>query len=148
MCNAKGHFDGCTCGFGGEGHLGKRQKTIAAIYTEFIIDSNFYKSYTNPNAKCPVCGAPVFFYQSEEGGRVYFDELGPPWPKHPCIDETSYPLAFHLGEFPNPPGWHKHNWKPFKIDTHYFTEHNKITNSFSSHLNTYYSTPITPGIQY
>lgn len=42
--------------------------------------------YVNANAKCPVCGADVFFYQNEFGSRIYFDELGPPWPKHPCID--------------------------------------------------------------
>jgi hypothetical protein len=42
--------------------------------------------YVNPNANCPVCGAPVFFYQNEVGSRAYFDELGPPWPKHPCTD--------------------------------------------------------------
>ena len=45
-----------------------------------------YYSYVNPNAHCPVCGEPVFFYQSPYGGRVFFDELGPPWPKHPCTD--------------------------------------------------------------
>jgi hypothetical protein len=39
----------------------------------------------NPNAECPVCSAPVFFYQNVHGSRVFFDELGPPWPKHPCI---------------------------------------------------------------
>jgi hypothetical protein len=44
--------------------------------------------YVNPNADCPVCGAPVFFYQNEFGSRVYFDELGPPWPKHPCTDRS------------------------------------------------------------
>ena len=43
-----------------------------------------------PNAKCPVCGAPVYFYQNEFGSRVFFDELGPPWPKHPCTDNAEY----------------------------------------------------------
>lgn len=42
--------------------------------------------YVNPNAKCPVCGAGVFFYANEHGSRVFFDDLGPPWPKHPCTD--------------------------------------------------------------
>lgn len=37
-----------------------------------------------PNADCPVCGRPVFFYQNGFGSRVFFDDLGPPWPKHPC----------------------------------------------------------------
>lgn len=42
-----------------------------------------------PNAECPVCGAPVFFYRNEYGSKVFFDELGPPWPKHPCtISQT------------------------------------------------------------
>lgn len=31
-----------------------------------------------------------FFYQNEFGSRVYFDDLGPPWPKHPCTDNTNY----------------------------------------------------------
>lgn len=45
-----------------------------------------YPSYVNPNARCPVCEVAVYFYQSPYGGRVFFDELGPPWPKHPCTD--------------------------------------------------------------
>jgi hypothetical protein len=40
----------------------------------------------NPNAYCPVCGVKVYFYQSPFGGRVYFDNVGWPWPKHPCTD--------------------------------------------------------------
>jgi hypothetical protein len=27
-----------------------------------------------------------FFYENEHGSRVFFDNLGPPWPKHPCTD--------------------------------------------------------------
>lgn len=42
--------------------------------------------FLSPNATCPVCGADVYFYQNEHGSRVYFDEVGPPWPKHPCTD--------------------------------------------------------------
>ncbi|MBY6083614.1 hypothetical protein [Ruegeria arenilitoris] len=44
------------------------------------------RSYIVPNATCPVCGETVFFYQSPNGGRVFFDDLGWPWPKHPCTD--------------------------------------------------------------
>jgi hypothetical protein len=43
-------------------------------------------SYINPNAYCPVCGEPVYYYQSPHGGRVFFDDLGWPWPKHSCTD--------------------------------------------------------------
>lgn len=44
------------------------------------------KSYVIPNASCPVCGETVFFYQSPNGGRVFFDDLRWPWPKHACTD--------------------------------------------------------------
>jgi hypothetical protein len=45
-----------------------------------------YETYIIPNARCPVCKKSVFFYESPNGGRVFFDELGPPWPKHSCTD--------------------------------------------------------------
>lgn len=44
--------------------------------------------WAKPNARCPVCGAAVYFYSNEQGGRVFFDEIGPPWPKHPCTDNS------------------------------------------------------------
>jgi hypothetical protein len=52
--------------------------------------------FTRP-ANCPVCGADCFYYQSADGGRVFFDSLGSPWPKHPCTS----------GGFEPPPlmGW-------------------------------------------
>jgi hypothetical protein len=46
-------------------------------------------SFVNPNARCPVCGASVFYYCNENGSSVFFDELGPPWPKHPCTDNPN-----------------------------------------------------------
>jgi hypothetical protein len=52
-------------------------------------DYKTYDSYLDPNARCPVCGAPVFFYQSPYGGRIFFDDVGWPWPKHPCTDNWS-----------------------------------------------------------
>lgn len=45
-----------------------------------------FQSYVNPNARCPVCGEKVYFYQSPFGGRVFFDNLRWPWPKHSCTD--------------------------------------------------------------
>lgn len=45
--------------------------------------------FVNPNARCPVCGAEVYYYQNERGSRVFFDEIGRPWPKHPCTDRAS-----------------------------------------------------------
>lgn len=86
MCNAWNHPMGCTCGWGGEGHLGRRAAGLGwSIPTGYSVSSKGI-GYVNPNAHCPVCGASVYFYQSPDGGRVFFESLGPPWPKHPCTD--------------------------------------------------------------
>ena len=44
--------------------------------------------FLDPNARCPVCGAAVFYYQNEFGSRVFFNDVGPPWPKHGCTDHS------------------------------------------------------------
>src|SRR6266513_4087561 len=71
-------------GYGGGGGYSTFRSTSDGEVFEFPFIT--YPSYVNPNARCPVCGASVYFYQSPYGGRVFFDELGPPWPKHPCTD--------------------------------------------------------------
>lgn len=38
--------------------------------------------------KCPRCKDSVFFFQCGCGSKVFFDELGPPWPIHDC--DTSW----------------------------------------------------------
>jgi hypothetical protein len=88
MCNAWNHPIGCTCGWGGPGHLGRRESSGQTRFSYEVFGGSAAREigYVNPHARCPVCGASVFFYQSPEGGRVFFDELGPPWPKHPCTD--------------------------------------------------------------
>jgi hypothetical protein len=62
-----------------------------------LLKSNAARSisgcYVNPNAKCPVCGDAVYFYANEHGSRVFFDDLGPPWPKHPCTDNPREPAT-------------------------------------------------------
>ena len=58
--------------------------------------------YVNPNARCPVCKEPVFFYANAAGSRVYFDELGPPWQKHPCTDNPRQRIKDHP-PFSGPP---------------------------------------------
>lgn len=52
------------------------------------VQSHLRGEWVNPNANCPVCGCAVYFYRSPHGGSVYFDELGPPWPKHACTDTS------------------------------------------------------------
>lgn len=86
-CNGNNHSLYCKCGFGGEGHLGKQTFEYYSPY-KYDLRLHSYDSYVNPNAHCPVCHEPCFFYQSPNGGRVFFDALGPPWPKHPCTDKS------------------------------------------------------------
>lgn len=91
VCNAWNHSSGCTCGWDGEGHLGRRGAGLGTTYAPSVARAwARYPSYINPNTTCPVCGtSSVYFYQSPDGGRVFFDKPpGPPWPKHPCADNT------------------------------------------------------------
>lgn len=74
-------------------------------------------SYCNPNARCPVCGAPVFFYRSPFGGRVFFDAMEPPWPKHPCTDNpaSAVPrMSLQRVSNTNAP-WKEAGWEPAVI---------------------------------
>lgn len=124
MCNAWNHHPGCTCGWGGEGHLGRRtdgswSPSSAGSTARWLNLSSF----TIPNATCPVCKASVFYYQSPDGGRVFFDELGPPWPKHPCTDTDTWRLSTRAF-VPLPPptstshryAWQDQGWEPFLPD--------------------------------
>jgi hypothetical protein len=78
-------------------------------------------SLTIPNARCPVCGASVFFYQNEYGSRVFFDELGFDWPKHPCTDNSRYdsPAAGKVCvpafSFQRAEKWRESGWLAFLI---------------------------------
>jgi hypothetical protein len=111
MCNAWNHSVSCGCGFGGTTRYGSAGGSGLADYC--------YESYVNPNARCPVCGARVFFYESPYGGRVFFDDLGPPWPKHPCTDgvasfRPSFQDRFQEREAgAADPRWKNDGWLPF-----------------------------------
>jgi hypothetical protein len=66
----------------------------------------------------------VFFYQSSDGGRVFFDDLGPPWPKHPCTDNRSIPRKIAPSAFlgkrtdiARSYKWQLDGWKPFFISS-------------------------------
>ena len=132
MCNAWNHPRGCTCGWGGDGHSGVA--TGNPYSSQEAWDKRIYRasespsygtaeSYTDANALCPVCGAEVFFYRSPFNGRVFFDAMGPPWPKHPCTDSS----AGGRSTFPNwvlrtkesfglgTPLWRREGWTPFIV---------------------------------
>ena len=124
MCNAWNHPPGCTCGWGGEGHLGRGTGGSSPVSPYGGTGGPLeLSSFTTPNASCPVCKVPVFYYQSPDGGRVFFDELGPPWPKHPC---TSIRRAGSRPLRPRSPppaprsayrySWQADGWEPFLPD--------------------------------
>lgn len=89
------HYSDCTCGWCVND--GRREVTVSVRRLDAwsLLTRNAVRSvaacFLNPNARCPVCRAPVFFYANEFGSRVFFDDLGPPWPKHPCTDNSRRP---------------------------------------------------------
>lgn len=91
------HYSNCTCGWCV--NYGRSRAALADYEHDFrerdarlLLKRSGANSvagcYVNPNARCPRCGVPVFFYANAAGSRVYFDDLGPPWPKHPCTDNS------------------------------------------------------------
>lgn len=118
MCNAYNHPPGCNCGWGGVWYGGyadaatwlfDRKPLPRRLGPQRGTSGALSGGYVNPNSKCPVCGAAVFYYESPYGGRVFFDSLGPPWPKHPCTsaDRVSETTA-HVSR----PSWQNDNWMP------------------------------------
>jgi hypothetical protein len=132
MCNAHNHSWDCPCGFGGDtGGGGGRRGSGNARYFVSVYEvlerplsggwtkdrRGTVESYVNPNAHCPVCGELVYFYRSPYDGRVFFDELGWPWPKHGCTDNRRDPLratrASAQARGPRPaPKWQAEGWHP------------------------------------
>lgn len=89
------HNLSCTCGWCVKGRMRRSQRDaferlFPARDATHLLQQHRVRSriacYVNPNARCPVCDQPVFYYANAAGSRVFFDDLGPPWPKHPCTD--------------------------------------------------------------
>ncbi|MDX3808485.1 MAG: hypothetical protein QHC89_19110, partial [Bosea sp. (in: a-proteobacteria)] len=89
------HYPSCTCGWCVKGRMSRSQRdAFERLFpvrdATHLLQQHRVRSriacYVNPNARCPVCDQPVFFYANAAGSRVFFDDLGPPWPKHPCTD--------------------------------------------------------------
>lgn len=124
MCNAAHHPSGCDCGFGGDTGGGGWHWGSISNFVENYAPPSFgwardhggpVESYVNPNAHCPVCGCPVYFYRSPYNGRVFFDALGWPWPKHHCTDNRREPqrATQTTGATPAPePTWRQEGWSP------------------------------------
>ena len=94
-----------------------RPSTVSAPYV--FRQRLTFESYANPNATCPKCGARVAFYQSPYGGRVYFDYLGWPWPKHPCTDSSltrNTPTSGQISTVAPSFRWQLEGWIPVQIE--------------------------------
>jgi hypothetical protein len=89
------HYDWCMCGWcyktGINGYSRRKDDLDEIDYRaaeRTVAQSGANRSYAAcfviPNAKCRCCGASVFYYENEHGSKVFFDELGWPWPKHSC----------------------------------------------------------------
>ena len=104
-CDGWNHSASCDCGWGGRSYGRNLPSERTFVCTSKWVNSQpgrplatsierllpgTPRRFTNPNAHCPVCGASVFYFQNEFGSRVFFDDLGVPWPKHPCTDNDIY----------------------------------------------------------
>ncbi len=101
------HYANCGCGwcvnYGGRSRTNRAQllENLRERDALHFLTASSARSisgcYVNPNAKCPVCGNAVYFYANEHGSRVFFDHLGPPWPKHGCTDNPRDTAAASQG---------------------------------------------------
>jgi hypothetical protein len=83
---------------------------------------NSYASFTHPTT-CPVCGGSCFFYQNHYGSKVFFDSLGPPWPKHGCTSSDRKPAQ--------PLAWREEGYEPIHVlDAIPDTKHQALTLQF------------------
>lgn len=85
---------------------------INKIIGNEAIPLNIWSNYLlKHNALCPICKKPVFFYRNEHGSAVFFDELGPPWPKHPCTINENKKIIYSKKNFLcNEPVWKREGW--------------------------------------
>jgi hypothetical protein len=85
------HTQNCLCGWCVySDRVRRRQQRIGLNEAKLLLKKHGVTSKSSclviPNARCPVCQAFVFYYSNDFGSRVFFDQLGPPWPKHGCTD--------------------------------------------------------------
>ena len=115
------HYADCTCGWCLK-LASSNASAPAPRSTYHRRQFGTYESFVNPNATCPVCGEQVFYYESPFGGRVFFDELGPPWPKHGCTSSTpDANVRTEVFQLPrrSEPEWRAGGWRPLNIIRRY-----------------------------
>lgn len=135
MCNAWNHSADCPCSFGpgygrggGYGHGGGYYAREVVVTPAWGSERrSTVASYVNPNAHCPVCGALVYFYRSPYNGRVFFDDLGGDWPKHPCTDNRWEPRRATSSTLsPREPAWQHTGFKPLVSSRVYKTTAHRV----------------------
>lgn len=97
MCNSKNHSRRCTCGFGGDGHRGRRGPSYGSSSTVYLhappqpIRSWRLESLGRPLTypiECWSCFEPVFYHTNGNGDCVLLDgPLGWPWHVHGCWEQ-------------------------------------------------------------
>ena len=102
MCNGLNHRRDCKCGWGHDGYLSYESGYVSAAVKS--VAENFLESrktnITVPNFHC-FCGKKVFFFQDSNGGRVLFEALGHPWPKHFCLGRQYQKKKLNLNISPD-----------------------------------------------
>ena len=90
MCNASTHPPGCACVWG------PSWNHVSGGYDYQNKDKQFLRNLNDftRSTRCHYCNKPVYFVR-HNGESVWFDELGQPWPKHPCYYE---PINLSRGE--------------------------------------------------
>ena len=72
---------------GGGWHCGSSHEVARHVATPRLSRAGEWARRDFAHAsQCPECGKPVFFIR-HNGGSVWLDELGWPWPKHGCFDQ-------------------------------------------------------------
>jgi hypothetical protein len=65
---------------------------VSPLISRTVKSAHAGQDFCRPT-RCPRCRADVFFIR-HNGGSVWVDELGWPWPKHGCFDEQGEGLTF------------------------------------------------------
>lgn len=83
------HYSNCTCGWCVK--YGRPNTANRARVRDLLSAANIkfgWECFVDPNARCPVCGERVIYYENDFGSRVFFDSFGPEWKKHPRTDNN------------------------------------------------------------
>jgi len=72
------------CSGGGDGGSWRRPPPV---HPSSVVRSFESSGWREPS-RCPRCSADVYFVR-HNGGSVWLDDLGPPWPRHGCFDRVA-----------------------------------------------------------